>query len=501
MSDQTRNPEPPVHPLPVAGRRVLVAGVRVAGAAVARALLGLGARVDLADADAKAAAAQLDELADAGATFLGDPDRPPPGTDLVVTSPGFRLDHPLVAAAQARGVPVIGEVELAWRLRPGGAAPWLAVTGTNGKTTTVGMLAAILTAAGRRTKAVGNVGVPVIEAALDPRYDVLAVELSSFQLAWSPSVRPLAGALLNLAPDHLDWHGSMDAYASAKTAVWNASVAIGNADDADVASRLASAPAPHRVSFTAARPPRAGELGLVDGVLVDRAFASEEALLPARDVHPPGRHNLANALAAAALARAYGVDAAHVATGLRTFVPDPHRFAFVATVAGVTYIDDSKATNPHAAAAALAACPRVVWIAGGQLKGVDVEALVITLAGRPGHLVGAVLLGVDRGQIAAALARHAPDVPVIDVANRDDEVMVEVVRAAQRLARTGDTVLLSPAAASYDMFDSYADRGRRFAAAVRALPGAGRGVDRGRGERAGNAAGERAGDGSADRDR
>ncbi|MEP6852837.1 MAG: UDP-N-acetylmuramoyl-L-alanine--D-glutamate ligase [bacterium] len=460
-------------PLDVAGRTVLVAGVRVAGAAVARVLLERGARVRLADADPAGAGPALDDLVRAGARFVGDPTDVPTDVDLVVTSPGLRLDHPLARAARVAGRPVIGEVELAWRMRPADAAPWLAVTGTNGKTTTVNMLTAVLGAAGRRTRAVGNVGVPVIEAALDPAYDVLAVELSSFQLAWSPSVRPAAGALLNLAPDHLDWHGSMDAYAKAKAGVWAGPVAVGNADDPSVAMRLAAAAAPTRVTFTVTSP-EAGQLGVVDGELVDRAFGSPAdptgtVLLPAVDVHPAGQHNVANALAAAALARAYGVKAEEVADGLRAFVPDPHRFAAVGTVDGVHYVDDSKATNPHAAAAALAAARPVVWIAGGQLKGVDIDPLVGEIAAEPGHLAGVVLLGVDRARIATALARHAPDVPVIDVASGDDEAMVEVVRAARRLARPGYTVLLSPAAASYDMFTDYADRGRRFAAAVRAL--------------------------------
>jgi UDP-N-acetylmuramoylalanine--D-glutamate ligase len=213
-------------------------------------------------------------------------------------------------------------------------------------------------------------------------------------------------------------------------------------------------------------PPIEGQLGVRGGVLVDRAFAEGEELVRVADVRPSGRHNVTNALCAAALARSQGVPAEAVATGLRDFQPDPHRNQLVTTRAGVRWVDDSKATNPHAAAASLAAYPRVVWIAGGQLKDAPVDDLVARFASR---LAGVVLLGVDRARIAAALARHAPDVPVITVASHDDKAMTEVVDAAAALARPGDTVLLAPAAASYDMFSSYAERGTRFAAAIVAL--------------------------------
>jgi UDP-N-acetylmuramoylalanine--D-glutamate ligase len=200
-------------------------------------------------------------------------------------------------------------------------------------------------------------------------------------------------------------------------------------------------------------------------VLVDRAFG-DEALISAGEVNPFGPHNVANALAAAALARAHGVDAGAVRAGLAAFVADPHRNKVVAERAGIRYVDDSKATNPHAALASLRAYERVVWIAGGQLKDAPVDALVATVAPR---LRGVVLLGADRARIRAALARHAPEVPVIDVARTDDKAMTEVVSAAVGLARTGDTVLLAPAAASYDMFSGYAARGAAFAAAIDAL--------------------------------
>ncbi|HZN17865.1 MAG TPA: UDP-N-acetylmuramoyl-L-alanine--D-glutamate ligase [Micromonosporaceae bacterium] len=460
-----------------AGRRVLVAGARVAGAAAARALLRLGAEVVVVD---RAASAETEALAAAGARVVVA-DAPPAGlldgvADVVV-SPGFAPHHPLAVAALAAGLDVYSEPELAWRLRGRRSPAWLAVTGTNGKTTTVTMLAAILRAAGLRTGALGNIGVALVDTGA-AGYDVLAVELSSFQLHWSSTLAPQGGALLNLADDHLEWHGDFAAYAHAKTAVWRGAVgsggaagggvAVGNVDDPQVARLLAAVPG-RTVGVTLGEP-EPGQLGVVDGVLVDRATgpgAEGVALALAAIIRPAGAHNVANALHAAALARAYGVPAEAVRAGLEGYVPEPHRNAYVATVAGVRYVDDSKATNPHAALASLTAYPRVVWVAGGQLKGVAVDDLVAAVADR---LVGAVLLGVDRAQLATALARHAPRLPLVEVSSTDDGAMGEVVRAAAALAHPGDTVLLAPAAASLDMFASYARRGEAFADAVRALP-------------------------------
>jgi UDP-N-acetylmuramoylalanine--D-glutamate ligase len=307
------------------------------------------------------------------------------------------------------------------------------------------------------------VGVPIIDAVTaENPYDVLAVEVSSYQLHWSSTLHFEAGALLNLAPDHLDWHGSMSAYAESKARIWDADVAIANLDDPQVAAMSKSAPAARRVGFVA-RSPDVGQLGVDGGELVDAAFGARTSLLPADEVRPAGPHNVANALAASALARAHGATADAVASGLRAFVPDPHRNQVVEIRGGVQWVDDSKATNPHAAHASLRAYDRIVWIAGGQLKGAPVAELVAAVSDR---LVGVVLLGADRAQIADALRRHAPDLPVIDVSNTDDGAMTEVVRAAAGLARPGDTVLLAPAAASYDMFTGYAARGDAFAAAI-----------------------------------
>jgi len=444
------------------GRAVAVAGAGVSGTAAARVLRDLGARVTVVDADAE----RLEVLAVEGFPVASSW---PEDLSLVVTSPGWKPSAPLLVEAQTRGVEVIGEVELAWRLRPEGAAPWLALTGTNGKTTTVKMLESILVAAGHRAVAAGNVGLPLLDAVLAPDpYDVLAVELSSFQLHWAPGVRPHTGAILNLADDHTDWHGTFQEYALAKGRIFDADVCIGNADD-EVVRTLLSRARGRRVAFTL-QSPRAGELGVVEALLVDRAFpdvpgeATELATLG--DLTVTGVHNVANALAAASMARAFGVPADAVRAGLREFVPGAHRNAVVATVDGVTWVDDSKATNPHAAAASLAAYEPVVWVAGGLLKGAEVDDLVRRSAAR---LRAAVLLGTDRAVIRDALARHAPDVPVVEVARLDTGAMQEVVSAARALAQPGDTVLLAPAAASMDCFRDYAQRGDLFADAVRAL--------------------------------
>jgi UDP-N-acetylmuramoylalanine--D-glutamate ligase len=451
------------------GRDVLVVGSGTAGAASARALLNHGARVTVVDQKATAALSDLGDLGARAVVAPSDDLGLLSGISEMVVSPGVPPHHPLAAAAVAAGIDVYSEPELAWRLRGPDAPAWLALTGTNGKTTTVTMLAAILRAAGYRTGAFGNIGVPLVELPGD--LDVLAVELSSFQLHWSSRMAPQSGAILNLADDHLEWHGDFSAYAEAKEAIWRAAragtgTAIGNADDPLVAAALARAGGPSPWAFTLTDPAPA-TFGVRDGWL---ATPDGQAIIEAGRIKPAGTHNVANALAAAALAVSYGVSVDAIRDGLAGYVPEPHRNAYVTTVGGVDYVDDSKATNPHAALASLTAYPRIVWVAGGQLKGVDVDELVRTVAPR---LAGAVLLGVDREQIAASLARHAPALPVVQVARTDDGAMGEVVAAAARLAQPGDTVLLAPAAASKDMFHGYDHRGSAYAAAVRALAGEG----------------------------
>lgn len=484
------------------GARVLVAGGGMSGRATLGPLADLGAVVTVADRDPQALArcrelgadtVDLDDLvADASSLHA---------YALVVTSPGFSPAAPLLSHAAGAAVPIWGDIELSWRIDRaeiyGPPRRWLVVTGTNGKTTTTTMLQSILEAAGLASVACGNIGLPVLDALrrTEPRADVLAVELSSFQLHWAPSVRPEAGVILNIAEDHLDWHGGMAGYIDAKARALTGTVGVLGLDDPIAGSLRDRSRAVVTVGFTLGYP-QAGELGISGDVLVDRAFADSAVLAAVADVTPAGPAGLSDALAAAALARAIDVPASAVHDGLRRHRVGPHRAAPVGTVDGVTYIDDSKATNPHAARTSLLAHDRVVWVAGGLLKGAHVDDLVAEAAPR---LAGVVLLGRDAGRIADALARHAPDVPVVVLDTRDDgqmstsepgtvpgtarrvalagvdgpEAMRTAVREAASLATAGDTVLLAPAAASLDMFADYAQRGRAFAAAVEQLRGGG----------------------------
>ncbi|MER6166563.1 UDP-N-acetylmuramoyl-L-alanine--D-glutamate ligase [Streptomyces violaceorubidus] len=468
-------------PSELTGKHVTVAGLGVSGVPAATVLHGLGAHVTVVnDGDDERARAQAAQLEALGVTVrLGDGATLPEGTELIVTAPGWKPTKPLFTAAGQAGVPVWGDVELAWRLRGldgRKAAPWLAVTGTNGKTTTVQMLASILKAAGLRTAAVGNIGVSLLDAVTgEEEYDVLAVELSSYQLHWAPSLRAHSAAVLNLAPDHLDWHGSMEAYAADKGRIYegNRVACVYNVADKATEDLVRAADVEEgcrAIGFTLGTP-GPSQLGVVEGLLVDRAFVEDrqknaQELAEVSDVNPPAPHNIANALAAAGLARAFGVSAAAVRDGLRAFTPDAHRIAHVADVDGVAYVDDSKATNTHATEASLAAYESIVWIAGGLAKGATFDELV---AGAAKRLRGAVLIGADRALIREALARHAPEVPVVDLDRTDTGAMIQAVQEARRLARPGDTVLLAPACASMDMFTNYNQRGDAFAQAVREL--------------------------------
>ncbi|MEC5181770.1 UDP-N-acetylmuramoyl-L-alanine--D-glutamate ligase [Arthrobacter sp. CG_A4] len=493
-----------------AGLRVVVTGIGVSGFAAADTLIELGARVVVVDAaTGPRAQAQADTLRIVGAAEVllgGDAVETIPTIDggkpeLIVTSPGWRPDQSLLAAAARAHIPVWGDVELAWRVRERKGrktADWLTITGTNGKTTTVGLTESMLQAAGLKAIAVGNVGTPILDALRDPvDYDVFAVELSSFQLHWSHSVSPLASVCLNVAEDHVDWHGSYASYLADKAKVYDNTqkACIYNAEqietermveDADVVEGCRA------VGFTTVTP-AVSMLGVVEGLLVDRAFVAERkdsaaelaAVADLGAVAP--RHMVANALAAAALVRAYGVEPSAVRRGLLNYLPGDHRIQLVARQNGVAWINDSKATNPHAAAASLSAFEKVVWIAGGLSKGVNYEALVREHAHR---LKAVVLIGADSTALLSALQRHAPDVPVIGAAKGETEdvqtagtalagagpspifsetVMAQAVASAAQLAASGDTVLLAPAAASMDQFSSYAHRGDAFIEAVREL--------------------------------
>jgi UDP-N-acetylmuramoylalanine--D-glutamate ligase len=480
----------------LSGAAVLVAGARVTGRALLAALTPLGARTTVTDDSPSA----LQTYAQNGVAVIDSANAVATISDydLVVTSPGFPPTAPVLAAAAAAGVPIWGDIELAWRLdnsgRYGPPRRWLVVTGTNGKTTTTSMLHAMLVAAGRRALLCGNIGDPVLDV-LDQPAELLAVELSSFQLHWAPSLRPEAGVVLNVAEDHLDWHGTMDAYARDKARVLDGRVAVVGLDDPVAAGLLSTATAPVRVGFRLGQP-APGELGVRDGVLVDNAFGEQVALAEAASIPVAGPVGVLDALAAAALARAVDVPPQAIADALAGFRVGRHRAEVVDVVDGVTYVDDSKATNPHAAQASITAYPRVVWIAGGLLKGASVDELVTAVANR---LVGAVLIGRDRSIIRDALSRHAPDVPVVELVTGEDSgvqgtiesnesignhvtrvidggersvgdaVMATVVDVARGLAGHGDTVLLAPAGASFDQFSGYGQRGDAFASAVSAL--------------------------------
>lgn len=485
------------------GLRTLVTGIGLSGFAAADALLEVGAEVvvvDSATGESQQEKAQLLEVLGAsvllGPEHVGTPPRPWDGFDLVVTSPGWHPDAPLLVSAALAGVPVWGDVELAWRMRPEtGAAPWLTLTGTNGKTTVVEMLASMLRAAGLRATSAGNVGTPLVEALRHPHaFEVLAVELSSYQLHWlstdlENSVHPRASAVLNIAPDHLDWHGSLEAYALAKGRIYQGTevACVYNVADPrteDLVREADVVEGARAIGFTRAAP-RLSMLGLVEDVLCDRAFVEQRQshaaeLCSLADLRPEGSddpvapHTVENVLAAAALARAHGVPQVAVRNGVLAFRPAPHRVATVldpARTGGVRWVDDSKATNGHAANASLATFEHVVWIAGGDAKGGSFDDLVQAHAGR---LRAAVLIGRDRALVADALRRHAPEVPVVEVDLAQDgdvttdtaHLMDLVVARAADLAAPGDTVLLAPACASWDQFRSYGHRGDEFAAAV-----------------------------------
>ena len=480
----------------VAGLRILVTGFGVSGYAIADQTMQRGARVlvvDGADTPALRERAEILEVLGVEVRLGAEHTRDLPRDreiDLVVTSPGWRPDQPLLAAAAARGVPVWSEIELARRMQSADGPAWLGITGTNGKTTTVTMLESILRAAGLRAVACGNVGLPVIEAALDPEgFDVLALELSSFQLHWTEHLDCEAAVVLNVSADHLDWHGGAEEYARAKGRIFEGvrTACVYNTADETTLHLVEEADVVEgaRAVGISLGAPGLSELGTIDGILVDRAFHPERrssaaelaTLADLAHLGPQGAgpHVLLDALAAAALARAHGVPAHAVRDGLRAYRMGAHRAQHLATVDGIGFVDDTKATNPAAAAASLQAAERVVWIAGGDVKGADLGPLVAAAADR---LVGVVLLGLDPAPFTEALTRHAPEVPVrrIDPGETDDvaartRLMEDAVQAARSLAAAGDVVLLAPAAASIDQFRDYAERGDLFAAAVTRLPG------------------------------
>ncbi|EPD70012.1 UDP-N-acetylmuramoylalanine-D-glutamate ligase [Corynebacterium pyruviciproducens ATCC BAA-1742] len=461
---------------------LLVAGAGVSGEGIARLLVACAADVTVADANTVTGQALASKL---GCAFI-PLDEAVAQVDryaTVVTSPGWRPNSELFVQAAAHGVPVIGDVEVAWQLDQarcfGEPHTWVAITGTNGKTTTTGMAAAMLAGPDREhplALAVGNIGVAVGEALYhEPRVDTLVAELSSFQLHYSSTLRPRVGIVLNLADDHLDWHGSFEAYAAAKAKVLHAETPLVNADDPVVRNL-----APEAISFTLGEP-APGQIGVRDGYIVDRAFVDDNVgeqsdgksqaegeglvIAPVEGISPPGVAGIADALAATAVARALGAPAHDIAAALASFSVASHRGAITHRGGGVTFVDNSKATNPHAAAMALKGVARYIWIGGGQLKGAHIDTF---LRANAPHMTAAALLGVDREKLREGLANVVPELPVFVTGKTDKHrAMREIFEFVASVAQPGDTVMLAPAAASLDMYKGMAERGDIFTACAK----------------------------------
>ncbi len=433
-------------------------GLGVTGRAVLRALASHGeTAVAIDDKPSAAGRALAEEL---GVELVEAPDPSSlaalvRGAGAVVPSPGVPDHHPVFAAAAAAGVPILSEFDLAgqWDSRP-----HVAITGTNGKTTVTELTRSMLEASGRRAVAVGNTEVPLVAAIEDPSVDVFVVEASSFRLLHSSRYAPAVGVWLNLAPDHLDNHASIEAYTAAKARLWAdqepSQVAIGNADDPVVAAHLAAAPARH-VTFGVDAPAEHHVAG-------DRLVLADGTTLATVDeLHRAFPHDLANALASAAGTVEGGGTAEGARAALLGFRGLPHRVALVGEAGGVRWFDDSKATAPHATLAALRGFDSVVLIAGGRNKGLDLSEL----AGATDRIRAVVAIGEAAEDVAAAFDGRLPV--------RTAESMDAAVDAAGALAQPGDAVLLSPACASFDWYGSYAERGDDFVRAVRSHLAAG----------------------------
>ncbi|MDX1374970.1 MAG: UDP-N-acetylmuramoyl-L-alanine--D-glutamate ligase [Burkholderiales bacterium] len=455
--------------MPLEGRRVLVLGLGDTGLSAACWLARAGARVRIADTRTTPPGAALlgARVPQAERRFGAFDPSLLDGIDLVCLSPGLALAEPVVQAAIGRGLPVLGDIELfAWALRETPGARVAAITGTNGKTTVSALVGHLLRAAGIDCEVAGNIGPAALDALLRrtarsalPAAWVL--ELSSYQLETTWSLAPEVATVLNLSEDHLDRYASLEEYGAAKARVFSgAALAVVNRDDARAAALAADAT--RRASFGLDAPPRAADFGVLTRNGSAWLARGQRPIVEARALGVHGRHNLANALAAAALARALGADDAAIAGGLATFRGLPHRLQRIARRAGVAWYDDSKGTNVGATVAALRgldAAGRVVLIAGGDGKGQDFAPLAAPVAARARAVL---VIGRDAPRIEAALA--ACGVPLERCARLEDAV----ARAAA-LARPGDAVLLSPACASFDMFRDYRERGELFARAVRAL--------------------------------
>jgi len=441
----------------LSGKNCLVVGAGVTGRAVHDALLKFGATSMIFDEK-----------------VAGDKDvinKIPAGVDLVIVSPGWRTDHPVIVKLRSTGVAVLSEIDFAWQVKQVLAPKqrWIALTGTNGKTTTIKMVESIFKSAKINGVACGNVGQTVIAAVCaDKPFDYLAIELSSFQIQWSDLPRYESVVLLNIAEDHIDWHGSFENYAASKLKLLKqANKVILNKADPEIVNRVGKDSA---VWFSLTTP-TVGELGVVENLLIDRAFSTttDEAneIAELVDITPTVPHNISNALAAAALALSIGIKYEYVKAGLKNFATDHHRMELVVSKDEINWIDDSKATNPHAATASLLSNFKVIWIAGGLAKGASMGELVTRCASR---IKAVILIGQDRELIASAFAEHSAATELVRVEQISDAktLMSDVVKVAIKLAKPGDTVLLAPACASMDQFDSYVQRGELFTEAVRA---------------------------------
>ena len=391
------------------------------------------------------------------------------GVGLAIVSPGWRVDHPLISLVRGAGIEMISEIDLAWKVKQQ-ICPnqrWIALTGTNGKTTTVQMLESMLIESGINAKACGNLGYTAIEAVVNSRADILALELSSFQLEWSNLAHFEAGAILNIAEDHIDWHQSFEKYLAAKLKISQlADLVILNKDDQHLAKRGKTLSKP--ITWISLQVPSKGEIGLVENLIVDRAFikGDAEALFEISDVTPSVGHNVSNAMAAAALARSVGAKPDAIANALRNFKLDHHRLEVVHKSGGITFINDSKATNPHAAIAALYSQMESIWIAGGLAKGAAMDELAQKCQSR---IKAAILIGSDAPIIKDALLKQAPNLAIYttDLNLKGLDVMRSVMSIVKEIAVSGDVVLLAPACASMDQFKNYADRGESFTMAAK----------------------------------
>ena len=441
----------------LAGKNCLVIGAGVTGMACQKALVNFGANSKLFDEKVKAGADIVNEI--------------PSGVELAIISPGWRDDHLVISKLRSDRVEILSEIDFAWQVKQvlAPSQKWIALTGTNGKTTTIKMVESIFKAAKINGAACGNVGETVVAAVCAKKpLDYLAIELSSFQIHWSNLPKYESVAVLNIAEDHIDWHGSFEAYAQAKLKLLKYSnKVILNKSDSELSHRTSS----DLITWFSLDTPNAGELGVVENLLIDRAFSASPSqaneIAELVDITPTVPHNVLNALAAAALALSIGIKYEDIKIGLKNFSPDHHRMELVLSKNEINWIDDSKATNPHAAAASLLSNFKVIWIAGGLAKGASMSDLVKRCASR---IKAVILIGEDRELIAKAIGDYSPKIEVVRVNQLSDAktLMNDVVSAAIKLAQPGDTVLLAPACASMDQFDSYVQRGQLFAQAVKA---------------------------------